>query len=78
MANRGVSKLAETQVESDFDAKVDYIQPYVYNEDFTMGDIVQFQNQFGISYQVRITEFISSDSENGFEQYPTFKILKEE
>ena len=75
LTNRGLTKLAETQVESDFDAKVDYHQPYVYNDDYFMGDIVQFQNQFGLSYQVRITEFISSDSTSGFEQYPTFKIL---
>lgn len=77
LTNRGIAKLAETQVESDFDAKVDYVQPYVYNEDFFMGDVVQFQNEFGVSSQVRITEFISSDSENGFEQYPTFKILED-
>lgn len=78
LINRGLSKLTETQVESDFDAKVDHTQPYIYGQDYTMGDIVQFQNQFGISYKVRVTESIYSESDEGIEQYPTFEILEED
>ena len=78
LTNRGLEKLTETQVETNFDAKVDYTQPYIYGEDYFMGDIVQFQNQFGISYRVRVIESIYSESENGVEQYPTFEILEED
>ena len=78
LTNRGISKLAETQIESSFDAKVDHTQPYIYGRDYYMGDIVQFQNEFGIAYQVRVTESIYTESSNGIEQYPTFKILEED
>ena len=78
LRNRGLSKLAETIVESNFDAQVDYLSMYVYGEDYNMGDIVQFVNEYGIGAKVRITEFIQSDStENGMEQYPKFEILEE-
>lgn len=78
LTNRGLEKLTETQVETAFDAKVDHTQPYIYGEDYFMGDIVQFQNQFGISYRVRVVESIYSESDNGVEQYPTFEILEED
>lgn len=78
LENRGLSKLTETQVESNFDASVDHTQPYVYNEDYFIGDIVEFQNQFGISYRVRVSELIHSESLEGVEQYPTFTILEED
>lgn len=78
LRNRGISKLTETIIESNFNAKVDYLSMYVYNRDYTIGDIVQFINEYGIGAKVRITEFIQSDStENGMEQYPTFEILEE-
>lgn len=78
LTNRGILKLTETQSVSDFDAKVDYKQQYKYGEDYFIGDIVQFQNALGISYRVQVTESIYSDSTNGTEQYPTFKVLEEE
>ena len=78
LINRGLSKLTETRVESNFDAKVDHTQPYIYGQDYNMGDIVQFQNQFGISYRVRVVESIYSESENGIEQYPTFEVIEED
>lgn len=78
LTNRGLAKLTETQVETNFDAKVDHTQPYIYGQDYYMGDIVQFQNQFGISYRVRVVESIYSESESGVEQYPTFEILEED
>lgn len=78
LVNRGLSKLTETMVESGFDAKVDYNRPYKYGVDYNMGDIVQFQNQLGISYRVQVLESIYSESENGIEQYPTFTILEED
>ena len=79
LRNRGLSKLAETTVTSNFDASVDYKSMYKYGTDYGIGDIVQFTNEFGITARVRVKEFIQSDSvENGMEQYPTFEILEED
>lgn len=78
LINRGLAKLTETGVESNFDAEVDHLQPYIYGRDYDMGDVVQFQNQFGLAYAVRVMESIYSESESGIEQYPTFKILEED
>lgn len=79
LRNRGLAKLAERTVVSNFDASVDYKSMYKYGIDYNIGDIVQFTNEFGISARARIKEFIQSDSvENGMEQYPTFEILEED
>ena len=79
LINRGRNKLTENKIESDFSAKVDYQTMYIYGRDFTMGDIVQFENEFNLQSRVRVTEFIQSDSpDNGVEQYPTFETIEED
>lgn len=79
LAKRGEEKLSECKTSEVFDGQVNSDRMYKYDEDFFMGDIVQFENEFGISSRVRITEYMYSESEDGgIEQYPTFKNLDDE
>lgn len=77
LESRGLAKLNETTIDTSFDANVDYMQPFAYGEAYHIGDIVQFINQYGIAYRVRVSEFIYSDSSEGTSAYPKFTILEE-
>lgn len=79
LRNRGLTKLSETKIKTNFAAEVDYNQIYTYNKDYVIGDIVQFVNQYRIGSRARVTEFIQSDStDSGIKQYPTFEVIEEE
>lgn len=72
LRQRGLEKLSECTKIVSFEGQVDAIHMFRYGRDFYMGDIVQIANEYGIEGSARVSEFIYSDSESGFEQYPTF------
>lgn len=69
---RGNEKLAEYGMTQGFSGEVDAEHTYVLNRDFFLGDIVQVQNEYGISAAPRIIEIIESISEQGTKTIPTF------
>lgn len=75
LISRGQEKLAEQTITSEFTGQAETTWMFKYGEDFGMGDIVQIANEFGIEAEARVVEFIISNSENGFEAYPTFSIV---
>ena len=70
----GYEELAERQPNEMFSGKVDYQTPYTYGVDYELGDIVQVENEYGISATARITEVIESENETGYNIIPTFFI----
>ena len=78
LKNRGLEKLKEVEIEKTFDGQVDAKTMYRYGRDFFMGDICELVNQYGKEARVRVIEYIHSESTNGIEEYPTFKVLEEE
>lgn len=74
LQQRGVESLASKDYADVqlFDGTIETTNSYRYGEDFYMGDIVQFQNEYGHEGQVRIVELIISIDESGTEIYPTF------
>lgn len=78
LKNRGLEKLKEVEIEKTFDGQVDAKTMYQYGRDFFMGDICELVNQYGKEARVRVVEYIHSESTNGIEEYPTFKVLEEE
>lgn len=77
LRQRGLEKLAEVTKMIGFEGQVDAIRMFVYGRDFFMGDIVQIVNEYGIQGSARVTEFIYSNNETGYEQYPTFAAIQE-
>ncbi len=75
LKQRGEDKLAETRVETAFDAQVDAYGGFKYNKDYFLGDIVQIENEYGISAQARITEMVRSSDRTGRFTVPTFTII---
>ena len=78
LREKGREKLKENKKTFVFEGKAETTQMYVYGEDFFMGDIVQFENEFGIQYKVRVIEFIRSIEIDGIDFYPTFEVIDKE
>lgn len=47
-------------------------ETYVFNEDYFLGDIVQYEDRFGNQSRARVTEVIFSEDSSGYSTYPTF------
>jgi len=75
LGERGVVSLYQNTTETGFDGELDATQLYIYGRDFFMGDIVQTENEFGITGKSAITEIIRSETQDGTRIYPTFKAL---
>ena len=56
-----------------FEAEIDPTKMYKYGTDYVIGDIVQFENKFGMQARVRVSEMVFSVNENEIKAYPTFE-----
>lgn len=50
---------------------------FVYGTHYSLGDIVQFENQYGLSGIAMVTEVTYSEDLGGTELYPTFEFINE-
>ena len=57
-----------------FDGEITASNPFVYDEDYYLGDIVEVRNTDGAASYMRVTEQIISSDANGVKSYPTFTI----
>lgn len=69
---RGTDALTEHINNELFDGDVDVSIQYLPNKDYYLGDIVQLQNDYGISARTRILELIESEDASGKRVIPTF------
>lgn len=76
LTQRGNEKLAEYTKGNAFDGEISMEGEYVYGIDYKLGDIVQIENDFGITAKARITEYIRSVNSESISEYPTFDILE--
>lgn len=75
---RGKERLAEYEDISSFDGQAETRHMFKYEQDFFVGDIVQFADGYGHEASARIVEIITSDSEAGVSVFPTFETIKKE
>lgn len=68
----GQLEINKTEMQETFSGSIDYQHPFEINEDFFLGDLVQVENEKGITAAPRITEVIYSEDDNGFTVVPTF------
>lgn len=77
LTERGKEKLTEytrvTSVEGEADT---HSTSFTYGKDYNVGDIVEVVNEYGIETKARVIEFIRSESESGYDMYPTFSIIE--
>lgn len=72
----GEEKLSETTVTTSFEGEILDNANYVLGQDYFLGDLVQIENDYGISSAARIIELIESLDENGENVIPTFSEMK--
>lgn len=60
---------------SSFEGRADTSNSWKYRTDFFLGDIVQIENEYGMSGTARITEITFSENVSGIYTYPTFETL---
>lgn len=75
---KAITELSEHQTTTAFEGELEATRQYVYGEDFTIGDIVQIQNEYGIEGTVYISEIVFSQDANGITITPTFTSTEDE
>lgn len=77
IAQKAMEQLAKVNTLETLDAELDSKRQFLYNRDYFIGDIVQVITDFGLDARARVIEFARSWDESGYQEVPTFKILKE-
>lgn len=72
----GTEALSEKGVTTEFSGEVDNTINYILNRDYFLGDLVQIENDYGISASTRIIEVIESEDETGQNIIPTFSEME--
>lgn len=76
LEQRGKEKLAECEYEKIFDGEAETSIMFKYGTDFNIGDILQISNEYGMATKVRVLEYVRSQSEDGYNVYPTFSSVE--
>lgn len=75
---KAITELSGHQTTTAFEGELEATRQYVYGEDFTIGDIVQVENEFSITGTVYISEIVFSQDASGITITPTFTSTEDE
>lgn len=78
LTEKGNEELKDKKITKTFEGNVDATGLFKLGIDFSLGDIVQIENEFEIRDRARIVEIIHSDDKSGRIVYPTFEAYEEE
>lgn len=73
---RGAEQLTEHNITEVFDGEIDTSNNYVLDEDYTLGDIVTLENEYGIRKNVRIASIMECWDSAGYTAIPTYENLE--
>lgn len=76
LQSKGTEALTEFVNNELFDGEADTTIQYILNKDFFLGDVVQIENEYGITATARILEIIESEDESGTSVIPTFSTME--
>lgn len=72
---RGLLELYNNNVTAMFDGEVAQQVGADYNSKYFLGDIIQLVGEYGLSQNVRVSEFIRSADNQGTKAYPTLEAV---
>lgn len=72
LQSRGNKKLLENSYLQSFEGEVEASQTFIYGIDFSIGDVVQIVNEYGIEAQSRVSEIIRFHDASSEMIIPTF------
>lgn len=67
--------LNENVAFETFSGEADTTRGFKYQTDFSLGDIVQLENEYGLKGRARISEMIFTENLSGIKNYPTFEMI---
>lgn len=71
---RGYEELAKYRVLQAFDGEISQNSKFVYGRDYNLGDLVETRNTDGVTNNMRVTEQIFVEDQNGERSYPTLML----
>lgn len=78
LKQKGDEELAEYFAEESFDGQILGDYQWILGKDYFIGDIVQVENEYGMTAKSRVVEMITSEGPNGLEFYPSFESAENE
>lgn len=69
----GRDELKAQKSNDSFNAEIALLGSVRYHRDYDIGDIIQFDNAYGVNKKARITEYVRNEDDNGYREYPTFE-----
>lgn len=72
LSERGIERLHENVVTSAFEGELETSGGFKYRLDWNVGDVVQIENEYGMTAAARITEVVESEDASGHRLIPTF------
>lgn len=74
----GKDELKTQKSNDSFNAEIALLNSVHYHRDYDIGDLIQFDNVYGVNRTARITEYVRNEDDNGYREYPTFTPLSVE
>lgn len=74
-STRGLIELYKLNATALYEGKLSDQFISGFNNDYFLGDIIRLDGQYGLSENVRVSEFIRSDDTTGNKAYPTFEAV---
>lgn len=74
----GKDELKTQKSNDSFNAEIALLNSVQYHRDYDIGDLIQFDNVYGVNRTARITEYVRTEDDNGYREYPTFTPLSVE
>lgn len=71
---RGYEELAKNRTYQAFDGEISQNSQYQYGRDYNLGDVVETRNTDGVTNNMRVTEQIFVEDEQGERSYPTLTL----
>ena len=78
LVQKGVEKLTELVPETAFEGEIDATINYKYEVDYSVGDICEIQNEFGMRDEVRVSEVVQTWEADGYTCIPTLESISSE
>lgn len=76
LASEGQEAIAEHDITTLLNGEIINGVSFQINRDYYLGDIIQFENDYGVSASTRVVEVIESEDENGENIIPTFEKME--
>lgn len=78
LKQKGAEELAKDhKIKKTFEGEVETSRIFIYGKDYFMGDILEFEDEYGRHSRTKVVEFIRNQDDSGYKAYPSFEVMDE-